>query len=41
MTANEFDGEGFSNLIIIAILVLLFFYGSRDIEGLSAQPTQD
>ncbi|MBP1176151.1 hypothetical protein J2W98_005105 [Paenibacillus peoriae] len=37
---SEFDGEYFAEVVIIVILVALFFYGSSDIEGLSAQPTQ-
>lgn len=34
------DGEDFAVFIIVVILFGLFFFGSRDIEGLSAQPTQ-
>lgn len=35
-----FDGEGFSELILIIILIALLLFGSRDIIGLSAQPTK-
>lgn len=35
-----FDGEGFSELILIIILITLLLFGSRDIIGLSAQPTK-
>jgi hypothetical protein len=37
---SEFDGESFAEFIIIVILVAMIFYGSSDIEGLSASPTQ-
>ncbi|QYK61999.1 hypothetical protein KAI37_02326 [Paenibacillus sp. S25] len=37
---SEFDGEYFAEVVIIVILVAMFFYGSSDIEGLSASPTQ-
>ncbi len=35
-----FDGEGSSELILIIILIALLLFGSRDIIGLSAQPTK-
>ncbi len=38
---GQFDGEGFSELIVIIILVVLFFYGSNDIETLTGAPTSD
>ncbi|RAP30849.1 hypothetical protein C2W64_00016 [Brevibacillus laterosporus] len=37
---NNFDGEGFSELILIIILIALLLFGSTDIIGLSAQPTK-
>ncbi|WP_277422753.1 hypothetical protein [Paenibacillus sp. PAMC 26794] len=36
---SDFDGIGFAELLIGVILVLLFVYGSTDIEGLSSTPT--
>lgn len=36
----NFDGEGFSEIILIIILVALLLFGSKDIAGLSAQPTK-
>lgn len=36
----NFDGEGFSEIILIIILVALLLFGSKDIVGLSAQPTK-
>lgn len=36
---NDFDGEAFSGLIIAVILAGLFFFGSTDIQNLSAEPT--
>jgi hypothetical protein len=38
---GQFDGEGFSELIVIIILVVLFFYGSNNIETLTGAPTSD
>lgn len=38
---GQFDGEGFSELIVIIILVVLFFYGSNNIETLTGAPTYD
>ncbi|AIG27250.1 hypothetical protein BRLA_c029380 [Brevibacillus laterosporus LMG 15441] len=37
---KNFDGEGFSELILIVILITLLIFGSTDIVGLSAQPTK-
>lgn len=37
---NHFDGEGFSDFILIIILIALLLFGSKDIVGLSAQPTK-
>ncbi|WP_256222184.1 MULTISPECIES: hypothetical protein [unclassified Paenibacillus] len=36
---SDFDGTGFAELIIVVILVMLFVFGSTDIEGLSSTPT--
>jgi len=36
---SEFDGIGFAELIIVVILVMLFVFGSTDIENLSSTPT--
>ncbi|GED70748.1 hypothetical protein BRE01_44500 [Brevibacillus reuszeri] len=36
----NFDGEAFSEIILIIILVALLLFGSTDIMGLSAQPTK-
>lgn len=36
---EEFDGEGFAELVIIIILIVLFFFGSNDISTLSEEPT--
>ncbi|MCC3380811.1 hypothetical protein ACFQ5D_15940 [Paenibacillus farraposensis] len=38
-TAGEFDGEHFAEFIILTILIVLFFFGSTDIDTLSTQPT--
>jgi hypothetical protein len=35
---TSFDGENFTQFIIIFILVALFFFGSRDIIGLTTAP---
>ncbi|MFK4340290.1 MULTISPECIES: hypothetical protein [unclassified Paenibacillus] len=40
LVPSEFDGEHFAEFVIITILVVLFFFGSTNIENLSAQPTQ-
>ncbi len=37
---SDFDGVGFAGFIIFFILIALFFFGSTDIQGLSATPTQ-
>ncbi|PYE47512.1 hypothetical protein DFQ00_113106 [Paenibacillus barcinonensis] len=36
---SEFDGVGFAETLIILILVVLFVFGSTDIETLSSTPT--
>lgn len=36
---SDFDGTGFAELIIVVILVMLFVFGSTDIEGSSSTPT--
>ena len=36
----NFDGEGFSDSILFIILIALLLFGSKDIVGLSAQPTK-
>ena len=36
---SEFDGIGFAELLIVLILVVLFVFGSSDIDGLSSTPT--
>ncbi|WP_282189406.1 hypothetical protein [Paenibacillus pabuli] len=36
---SDFDGTGFAELLIVVILVVLFVFGSTDIEGLSSTPT--
>ncbi|GGA51812.1 hypothetical protein GCM10010917_41330 [Paenibacillus physcomitrellae] len=36
---EEFDGAGFTTVIFIVILVVLFFYGSTDIEDYTTGPT--
>lgn len=36
---SDFDGIAFAELLIVGILVLLFVFGSTDIEGLSSTPT--
>jgi hypothetical protein len=41
LTPDGFDGEGFAEFLIAVILIALLFYGSKDIKGLSGQPTQD
>jgi len=35
---SEFDGIGFAELLIVLILIVLFAFGSSDIEGLSSTP---
>lgn len=37
---SNFDGEAFSEIILIIILIALLLFGSKDIIGLSAQPTK-
>ncbi|WP_281278176.1 hypothetical protein [Paenibacillus anaericanus] len=37
--SNSFDGEGFTEAVIIVILIALFFFGSEDIGDLSTGPT--
>ncbi|SFJ95403.1 hypothetical protein SAMN05518846_10740 [Brevibacillus centrosporus] len=37
---NSFNGEAFSESILLVILLAMLFFGSRDIAGLSAQPTK-
>lgn len=36
---SEFDGIGFAELLIVIILIVLFVFGSSDIETLSSTPT--
>lgn len=36
---SEFDGTGFAELLIVVILVVLFVFGSSDLDGLSSTPT--
>lgn len=38
---GQFDGEGFSEWIVVIILVALFFYGSNNIETLTGAPASD
>lgn len=40
MSDQNFDGAFFAESVIIIILVVLFIFGSSDIEGLSATPTK-
>ncbi|MBR2563494.1 MAG: hypothetical protein IKE29_02620 [Paenibacillus sp.] len=37
---SEFDGVGFANMLILFILIVLFVFGSTDIETLSGTPTK-
>ncbi|WP_279628184.1 hypothetical protein [Paenibacillus kribbensis] len=39
LTAGEFDGEHFAEFIILTILIVLFFFGSADLDTLSTTPT--
>ncbi|MGR6545023.1 hypothetical protein [Paenibacillus sp. DCT19] len=39
MSDSEFDGVGFAELLIVVILIVLFVYGSNDIDKLSSTPT--
>lgn len=41
MSDQNFDGTFFAESVVIIILVVLFVFGSSDIEGLSATPTRD
>ncbi|GGH37916.1 hypothetical protein GCM10008013_45630 [Paenibacillus segetis] len=36
---HEFDGEGFTEAVIIVILIALFIFGSEDIGDLTTGPT--
>lgn len=36
---SEFDGIGFAELLIVLILVVLFAFGSTDIDTLTGSPT--
>ena len=36
---SDFDGTGFAELIIVVILVVLFVYGSSDIDDLTDSPS--
>ncbi len=37
---SNFDGNGFAELLIIVILVVLFVFGSSDIDDLTDSPSQ-
>jgi Sec-independent protein translocase protein TatA len=37
---SDFDGNGFAELLIIVILVVLFVFGSSDIDSLTDAPSQ-
>jgi Sec-independent protein translocase protein TatA len=37
---SEFDGVGFAELLIVLILVVLFAFGTTDIDTLSSTPTK-
>ncbi|GAS83190.1 hypothetical protein PAHA3_3268 [Paenibacillus amylolyticus] len=37
---SDFDGNGFAELLIIVILVVLFVFGSSDIDDLTDAPSQ-
>ncbi|MEN1988834.1 MULTISPECIES: hypothetical protein [Paenibacillus] len=39
MESSAFDGVGFAELLIAFILIMLFVFGSTDIETLSGAPT--
>jgi hypothetical protein len=36
---DSFDGEKFSEFLIVVILISLFFYGSTNIDDLTTAPT--
>ncbi|CAM4233127.1 Flagellin Flp1-like domain-containing protein [Paenibacillus xylanexedens] len=36
---SDFDGNGFAELLIIVILVVLFVFGSSDIDDLTDSPS--
>lgn len=36
---SDFDGTGFAELLIVVILVILFVFGSSDIDTLTGSPT--
>ncbi|MFS0858743.1 MULTISPECIES: hypothetical protein [Paenibacillus] len=36
---SDFDGTGFAELLIVVILVVLFVFGSTDIDGLTDSPS--
>lgn len=38
---DSFNGEKFSEFLIIVILISLFFYGSTDLDNLTTAPTSD
>ncbi|MGQ8872772.1 hypothetical protein [Paenibacillus sp. TSA_86.1] len=37
---SDFDGNGFAELLIVVILVVLFVFGSSDIDALTDSPSQ-
>ena len=37
---SDFDGNGFAELLIVVILVVLFVFGSSDIDDLTDPPSQ-
>ncbi len=37
---SDFDGNGFAELLIVVILVVLFVFGSSDIDALTDAPSQ-
>lgn len=37
---SDFDGNGFAELLIIVILIVLFVFGSSDIDDLTDSPSQ-
>lgn len=37
---SEFDGIGFSEALILIIVVVLLFFGSTDIENLTDAPSK-
>ncbi|GAB1156445.1 hypothetical protein YWY31_24700 [Paenibacillus illinoisensis] len=36
---SDFDGTGFAELLIVVILVILFVFGSSEIDTLTSSPT--